>query len=108
MYAIIEEGGGQRKVSKGDEFLADLLSEGAAKPGTTVTFDKVLLVSSSDGSPKIGLPYLKGATVTAEVLEPLVQGEKLHIVKFRRRKNYRRKTGHRQTYTRLRVTAINA
>ena len=51
--------------------------------------------------------YVKGASVTAEIVESLVQGEKLFIHKFRRRKGYRRKTGHRQTYTKVKVTAIN-
>jgi len=109
MYAIIEEGGGQRKVQKDDVILIDLIEEGVAAAGKTVTFDKVLCIGAGDGKAvaAVGTPYVKGASVTAEIVESLVQGEKLFIHKFRRRKGYRRKTGHRQTYTKVKVTAIN-
>lgn len=106
MYAIIEESGGQRKVVQGDEILIDLLDAGQSEAGKSITFDKVLLVGGS--SAKIGAPYVAGASVTAEVVEPVVMGEKLSIQKFRTKKNYRRRTGHRQRYTKVRVTAINA
>lgn len=109
MYAIIEESGGQRKVSQGDEILIDLLDAGASEPGRTVTFDRVLVLGSGGGggAAQIGRPYLSGATVTAEVTDPLVMGEKIHIFKFREKKGYKRKTGHRQRYTAVKVTAIN-
>ena len=108
MYAIIEEGGGQRKVKKDDVILVDLLDEGASPIGKTIKFDKVLCVGTdgSESAGKIGMPYVAGASVTVEVVETLVMGEKLHIHKFRRRKGYRRKTGHRQTYTKVKVTSI--
>lgn len=108
MYAIIVEGGGQRKVAKDDILLIDLIDEGNAKVGSTVKFDKVLLIGDESGksAPKVGLPLVNGATVTAEVVESLVKGEKLYIHKFRRRKGFKKKTGHRQTYTRVKVTAI--
>lgn len=109
MYAIIEESGGQRKVVAGDEVLIDLHEHGDAAVGSTVTFTKVLVVGrEGDGASTIGQPYVKGASVKAEVLDSEVMGEKVHIYKFRPKKGYKRKTGHRQRYTRVRVTAINA
>lgn len=109
MYAIIVEGGGQRKVSKDDVLLVDLIEEGNAKVGAAVKFDQVLLIGdeSGKGSTKIGQPTVAGASVTAEVVEPLAKGEKIYIHKFRRRKGFKKKTGHRQTYTRVKITAIN-
>ena len=73
-------------------------------PGDELTFDRVLAVSGDDGL-KLGKPTVEGASVTAEVVGP-VKGEKLYIQKFRRRKNSRRKTGHRQLYTRVRIGKI--
>ncbi|MDX2118495.1 MAG: 50S ribosomal protein L21 [Planctomycetota bacterium] len=107
MYAIIEESGGQRKVAQGEEILVDLLNEGQASKGQKITFDKVLVVGKVGGDAKIGLPYVSGATVTAEVIEPTVLGDKVHIFKYREKKAWKRKTGHRQRYTALKVTAIN-
>lgn len=111
MYAIIEESGGQRKVIEGETILVDLLDGGQAKPGQAVTFDRVLVVGEPGGTPgagtaKLGTPYVVGASVTAEVVDPDVMGEKIHIYKYREKKGYKRKTGHRQRYTRVRVTAI--
>ncbi len=105
-YAIIEESGGQRKVLEGDEILIDLHASGEAKAGDAITFDKVLVVGPEGGKAKIGAPYVDGASVSAEIVEPLVMGDKLHIYKFRPKKDYKRKTGHRQRYTAVRVTAI--
>jgi len=106
MYAIIEESGGQRKVTQGEEILVDLLEDGLAKAGATVTFDKVLVVGEVGGSAKLGQPFVTGATVTGEVIEPMVKGDKLTIWKFRPKKAWQRKAGHRQQYTKVRVTAI--
>jgi large subunit ribosomal protein L21 len=108
MYAIIQEGGGQRRVKAGDVIDADLLSGGELAPGSPITFDKVLLIGSDDGKSvaKIGAPFITGAKVTGEVVEGLVKGEKIHIFKFRRRKGYRRKTGHRQKYTSIKIISI--
>ncbi|MBL8990410.1 MAG: 50S ribosomal protein L21 [Phycisphaerae bacterium] len=108
MYAVIQEGGAQRKVAKDEIFLADLLDEGKAAKGKSFTFDKVLAVGPGDGktAAKIGLPFVAGASVTVEVIDPLVQGDKIFIHKFRRRKGFKKKTGHRQSYTRVKVTAI--
>lgn len=106
MYAIIEESGSQRKVTEGEIVLVDLLDSGAASTGRAVTFDKVLLVGSEGGQAKIGRPYVAGATVKGEVVDPVVVGEKLHIQKFRTKKAFKKKTGHRQRYTSVKITAI--
>jgi large subunit ribosomal protein L21 len=108
MYAIIEESGSQRKVTQGDQILVDLLSEGNAKPGDPIHFERVLVVGDIGGDAKLGHPYVAGASVTAEVVEPLVKGEKLDIWHFREKKAWQRKQGHRQRYTLLKVTAIKA
>ena len=108
MYAIIEESGSQRKVSEGEVILVDLLEAGAAQPGRKVSFSKVLLVGRDGADATVGQPYVKGASVAAEVVEPVVQGEKLYIQKFRTKKAFKKKTGHRQRYTSVRITAINA
>jgi len=110
MYAIIEESGGQRKVSEGEEILIDLYESGEADKGASIEFDRVLLVGdeSDAAKAKIGQPYVDGAKVTGEILEPLVKGEKLHIYKFKPKKGYKRKTGHRQRYTAVKISKINA
>ncbi len=107
MYAIINEGGGQRKVSQGDEFLADLIDGGTAEVGKSIKFDQVLLVGNAGGSAKIGKPYVAGASVTAEITEAVILGEKLSIQYFQAKKGSRRRTGHRQRFTKVKVTAIN-
>lgn len=104
MYAIILDGQQQLKVSEGEEITVDLRAE--ANPGDTITFEKVLAVSGESGV-KIGQPELAGATVTAEVVSSEF-GDKLVVQKFRRRKTYRRKTGHRQLSTLVRIQKINA
>jgi large subunit ribosomal protein L21 len=103
MYAIIEDSGTQFKVTSGDRIRIDRqINEGEKN----VTFDRVLLVAG-EGSPKIGAPLLSGATVSAEVLGE-VKGPKIDIQKYKRRKGYHRKIGHRQRYTEVRITEINA
>jgi len=101
MYAIISEGGRQFKVEEGQELDIDYRDVPA---GTTVTFERVLAVRD-DEALRVGTPVLEGAKVTAEVLS-IAQGPKLVIQKARRRKNYRRKTGHRQLYTRVKIGSI--
>jgi large subunit ribosomal protein L21 len=101
MYAIIATDGRQYKVEEGQEIQVDLRE---AKEGDQVTFDRVLLVSGG-GSVTVGQPTVAGASVTAEVLGQEM-GDKVYIQKIRRRKNYRRRTGHRQMYTRVRIEAI--
>jgi large subunit ribosomal protein L21 len=105
MYAIIEESGGQRWVREGEEILVDLMKEGAAKSGEAVSFDKVLAVGKV-GQARFGTPYVSGASVRGEVVDPLVKGEKIDVWKFREKKTWQRKQGHRQKYTRVKVTAI--
>ncbi|WP_077614600.1 50S ribosomal protein L21 [Caenibacillus caldisaponilyticus] len=102
MYAIIETGGKQLKVEEGQTLIVEKLN---AEAGETVTFDKVLFVSGDDV--KVGTPYVEGASVTAKVVEH-GRGEKIVVFKFKRRKNYRRKQGHRQPYTKVTVEKINA
>lgn len=107
MYAIIEEGGGQRKVAQGDEFLADLIDGGSSEVGKKVKFDKVLLVGGADGAAsKIGTPYVNGASVTCEIVEAVAMGEKVFVQYFQAKKGSRRRVGHRQRYTKVKVTAI--
>ena len=103
MYAIIEDSGTQFKVTTGDFLLID---RKVAEGEKTVTFDKVLLVAG-EGDPKIGAPLVAGATVVADVVGPAA-GPKVVSIKHKRRKGYYRKTGHRQKYTEVKITAIKA
>lgn len=102
-YAVIETGGKQYRVSVGDVVSVEKLDQDA---GTDVTFDRVLLVGG-DGATRVGTPTVEGASVVATIAEQY-RGEKLYIFKFKAKKRYRRKTGHRQSLTRLAITAINA
>lgn len=101
MYAIILDGGRQFKVESGQEVEIDFRD--LAK-GDQVTFDQVVAVSGDDGL-KLGQPTLSGASVQAEVLG-VSQGPKLVVQKFRRRKNTRTRTGHRQLYTKVKIGQI--
>ena len=105
MYAIIEDSGQQFKVHEGDVLDVDICD--SAEAGKTIDFDRVLLVSN-EGDVKIGTPLVKGAKVEAEVVDEMVKGEKIHVYRWRRRKASRNKTGHRQKYTRVKVTKIVA
>lgn len=101
MYAIFRAAGKQFRAEKGMTLELPLMD---VEPGSTLTFDEVLL--ASDGTTiTAGAPLVKGAQVTAEVVG-LAKGPKLYIFKFKRRKNYRRKTGHRQKYTAVRITDV--
>ena len=102
MYAIIADGGRQYKVEEGQELDIDLRD---ADSGDEITFEQVLAVSGDDGL-KVGQPVVEGASVTAEVLTE-VKGNKIYVQKFRRRKNSKRRTGHRQRDTRIRVSKIS-
>ena len=102
MYAIIEEGGKQFKVTSGDTILIDREAKEGEK---SITLDRVLLVAG-EGTPKIGLPTIAKATVSADVVGE-EKGQKIDIQKYRRRKGYHRKIGHRQKYTEVRITGIN-
>jgi large subunit ribosomal protein L21 len=105
MYAVIEDSGSQFKVSEGDIIRVDLRE--LAEDQTTIDFDRVLLVADNGSSPKIGAPAVDGAKVTADVLTE-VKGDKLTIIKFRRRKGYRRRRGHRQRFLRVKITGIQS
>ena len=102
MYAIISEGGRQFKVEEGQELDIDYRDLSA---GNQITFDRVL-ACRDDETLNVGQPVLEGASVTAEVIA-IAQGPKLTVQKTRRRKNSRRKTGHRQLYTRVKINKIN-
>ena len=102
-YAVVVDGGRQYRVMEGMELEIDFRHLPA---GGEVVFDDVLAVSKA-GKLTIGKPKVKGATVKAEVLG-LVQGEKIYVQKFKRRKNYRRRTGHRALSTKIRVSSITA
>lgn len=101
MYAIIADSGKQFKVEAGQRLEIDLRD---AKEGDTITFDRVLAVSGEAGF-RLGLPLVAGVSVEAKVLGT-VKGEKLVVQKFRRRKNSRRRTGHRQKYTAVVIEKI--
>ena len=106
MYAIIRHDGRQYKVEEGQELAIDYHQSSA---GDEVSFGEVLCVSSAGeegGGVQLGKPTLAGASVTAEVIG-IEQGPKLVIQKFRRRKNSRRRTGHRQMYTKVRINKIS-
>jgi len=104
VYAVIEDSGQQFRVAEGDVISVDLRE---ATDGGAVAFDRVLLVSDEEkGKVKVGTPLVKGAKVTGEVVEPVSKGQKLYIHHLRRRKASRRRTGHRQKYTRVRITNI--
>jgi large subunit ribosomal protein L21 len=102
MYAIIEEGGKQYKVTSGDTIDIDRPHQEDVK---TVTFDRVLLVGG-EGQPRIGAPVVANVTVSGDVVGP-VKGPKIDIYKYRRRKGYHKHIGHRQKHLRVRITAIN-
>ncbi|MHC5441449.1 50S ribosomal protein L21 [Listeria monocytogenes] len=102
MYAIIETGGKQIKVEAGQEIYVEKL---AGEVGDVVTFDKVLFVGGD--SAKVGVPFVEGATVTAKV-EKQGRAKKLTVYKYKPKKNYHKKQGHRQPYTKLTIDAINS
>lgn len=104
MYAIIEDRSRQTTVRKGEVLLLDLDSR--YKTGDKITFDRVLVVGD-EGQIKVGKPTVKNATVTAEVLGEK-RGEKVIAFRFKRRKGVRKKRGHRQDYTQVRITEIHA
>ena len=102
MYAVIKTGGKQYRVSEGQTLRVEKLR---GNSGDKVTFNEVLLVGGD--SPKVGRPLVAGASVAAEITAQ-DRAKKIVVFKFRRRKNYRRKSGHRQPYTELKITGISA
>jgi large subunit ribosomal protein L21 len=117
MYAIIEDSGTQIKASVGDELTIDLRD--IADDVSSITFDRILAIGGENA--QFGSPYVEGATVVAEIVRNIYtdkntgqevdslqyKGEKIDVIKFKRRKGYRRKQGHRQRYLKVKVTAIN-
>ncbi|HEX9620939.1 MAG TPA: 50S ribosomal protein L21 [Polyangiaceae bacterium] len=100
-YAVIRTGGKQYRVSAGDTVRVEKLP---GDRGGRVVFDQVLLVGE-EASTKVGEPLVKGAKVEGEIIEQ-GRGEKLIVFKFRRRKRYRRKAGHRQSFTAVKITGV--
>jgi large subunit ribosomal protein L21 len=104
MYVVIETGGKQYRLENGGLFDHELVSGLSA--GDVVTFDKVLMLVD-DGRVEVGTPYLEDAKVTGEVREQ-GQGEKIVVYKYKSKKGYRHKQGHRQLYMKTRINAIEA
>ena len=105
MYAIVEINGQQFKVEKGMKLFVNHIKD--AEEGKAVEFDKVLLVDN-EGAVTVGTPTVNGAKIEAEVLNPLVKGEKVIVFKMKRRKDSRKKNGHRQQYTEVEIKSVNA
>lgn len=103
MYAIIETGGKQYKVQDGDVIFIEKLD---VEVDTKYVFDKVVAVGADDGI-KVGTPFVDGATVEANIVKN-GKAKKVIVYKMKPKKNYRRKQGHRQPYTKVQITAINA
>lgn len=101
MYAIIRTGGKQYNVSVGDEIVVEKPN---AEVGDVVSFDVLMLVD--DNGVKIGTPVVKGASANAKVIEH-GKGKKVVVFKYKPKKNYRKKQGHRQPYTKVKVTALS-
>ena len=103
MYAIIETGGKQYKVEAGDVLFIEKLD---VEADSEVTFDKVIAVGAEDGI-KVGAPYVDGATVSAKAIKN-GKGKKIVVMTYKPNKNAKRKKGHRQPYTKVEISSINA
>ena len=103
MFAVFQSGGKQHRVSEGDVVKVELLE---GEPGVEVTFDRVLLVADGD-KVNVGTPYVNDGKVTAEVVR-VDRGKKVRIIKFKRRKDYLKRQGHRQWFTEVKITGISA
>ena len=103
MFAVIESGGKQHTVSEGDSLKIEFIS---GEEGSTIDFDKVLMISDGQNS-KIGSPYLENAKVTAKLISH-GKHEKIKVFKMKRRKDYRRTYGHRQSFTQVQIEAISS
>lgn len=102
MYAVIQTGGKQYRVSEGDRLRVEKL---AVEPGSDLELDRVLMVADGDDV-RVGRPFLEGGKVTATV-QAHGRAKKVSIIKFRRRKHYLKRQGHRQWFTELKITGIN-
>lgn len=103
MFAVVETGGKQYRITPNQKIIVEKLE---GKEGSKISLDKVLLLKSKDGDTKIGAPLVDGAKVEAEICKTF-KDKKVLIFKKRRRKNSRRKNGHRQTKTLLKILSIN-
>lgn len=102
MYAVIETGGKQYRVQEGDTIFVEKLE---VAQGDEINFDKVLLVSG-EGDTKVGKPYVEGVTVSGNVLGQ-GKAKKIIVFKYKAKKDYRKKQGHRQPYTKIQIGKIN-
>lgn len=102
MFAVIESGGKQHRVQEGDVLRLEKLD---AEAGASITFDRVMLLGEG-GDVAVGTPLVEGGSVTAEVLGH-GRHDKITVIKFKRRKDYDKKQGHRQHYTEIKVTGIS-
>ena len=105
MYAIVEINGQQFKVEEGKKLFVHHIQD--AEEGQTVEFDKVLLVDN-EGTVTVGAPTVEGAKVVCEVVNPLVKGEKVIVFKMKRRKDERKRNGHRTHFTQISVKQVIA
>ncbi len=103
MFAVIESGGKQHTVSEGDNLKIELLS---GEEGSTLEFDKVLMISDGKNS-KIGSPYVENAKVTAKLISH-GKHDKIKVFKMKRRKDYRRTYGHRQSFSQVQIESISS
>ncbi len=103
MFAVFSSGGKQHRVHEGDVLKLERLN---AEPGEAVEFDKVLMIADGNDV-NLGQPYVDGGRIRAEVLGH-ERAKKIRVIKFKRRKNYMRRQGHRQWYTEVRITGIQA
>lgn len=102
MFAVFQSGGKQHRVTEGDVVKLEKIT---AEPGDEVVFDQVLMVANGDDV-SVGAPYVEGSQVKAEVLR-MDRGKKVRIIKFKRRKDYLRRQGHRQWFTEVKITGIS-
>lgn len=102
MFAVFSSGGKQHRVTEGEVIRVERLS---AEPGDEVVFDRVLMVADGDNV-SVGKPFVEGGQVTAEVIGN-ERSKKVRVIKFKRRKDYLRRQGHRQWFTELKITGIN-
>lgn len=103
MYAVVVTGGKQYKVAEGDVIFVEKIG---AEEGTEISFDQVILVGDENGV-KVGTPVVEGAKVTAKVLKE-GKGKKIYVMTYKPKKNEKRKLGHRQPYTKVEITKIEA
>lgn len=103
MYAVVKIGGRQYRVSEGDVLFVDRQHD---EPGDSLTFDEVLMTNNTKGEINIGTPFIEGTTVKAELLDQ-VKADKVIVFKKKRRKGYKKKTGHRQPLSQIRIDSIS-